>query len=105
MLKSHSQFADATADMMRAYAIASARAASSSLYQGMYFWARMLSPVQAFPARAWLEEPCAEPGAEDVVAKTEPDQLPEMATQQPFASYRSAGGHASAQVIMAEPTH
>jgi hypothetical protein len=104
MLKSQSQLADATADMRRAYAIASARAASSSLYQGMYFWARMLHPVPVFPA-ASSDLPCAAPSAEGRAARPEPEQLPEMATQQPFASYRSAGGHASAQVIMAEPAH
>ena len=97
-IKSQSQFADATADMMRACAIATTRAASTSMVQSMSFWTRMLqssamnSPGLAFPAAlaTW--------GA---MQEHTPSLPPQSApSDMGVASYRSAGGHAVAQVIM-----
>ena len=44
-VKAQSQLAEATADMMRACALATARAASASVFQGMSFWSWMLRTV------------------------------------------------------------
>jgi hypothetical protein len=87
-IKSQSQLANAAAEMMRACVFATARAASTSVLQGMSFWSRMLNSPAASsePAPAQVQEPptSAEPQADTA-----------------FASYRSAGGHAVAQVIVA----
>ena len=87
-IKSQSQLAEATAEMMRACAFATARAASTSMFQGMSFWSRMMlhSPAAISGPAAQIQEPptSAEPPADS-----------------PFASYRSSGGHAMAQVIVA----
>jgi hypothetical protein len=113
-IKAHSQLADATADMMRAYALVSARAASLSASRGISLWAQMLAasagspwvmqsrmacdPLQGWVAwnRAWLPSSRPQP-------KAAPPQTPvdPPAADQAFASYRSAGGHAVAQVIVA----
>jgi hypothetical protein len=86
-IKSQSQIADAAAEMMRACAFATARAASTSMLQGMSLWSRMLlSPAPQTDAQA--EETPAEAPVE---APADPA----------FASYRSASGHAVAQVILA----
>ena len=89
-IKSQSQLADATAEMMRACAFATARAASTSMLQGMSFWSRMLNSPAASsePAPAQAEE-------------TTPQAPAEPQADTAFASYRSSGGHAVAQVIVA----
>ena len=89
-IKSQSQLADATAEMMRACAFATARAASTSMLQGMSFWSRMLNSPAASsePAPAQAQE-------------TPPPAPAEPQADTAFASYRSAGGHAVAQVIVA----
>lgn len=98
-IKAQSQFADATADMMRACAIATARAASSSMVQSMSFWTRMLQSSAmsgsslAFPA-AWVTWSVTQEHAPSI-----PAQVP-SSPDTGIASYRSAGGHAVAQVIM-----
>jgi hypothetical protein len=86
-IKSQSQLADATAEMMRACAFATARAASTSMLQGMSFWSRMLhAPAPQTDART----------------EETPPQAPAVSPTDPaFASYRSASGHAVAQVIVA----
>ena len=97
-IKAQSQFADATADMMRACAIATTRAASTSMIQSMTFWARMLqssamnNPSLGFPA-AWATWSATLEHAPSVTPQV---PSPDTGT----ASYRSAGGHAVAQVIM-----
>jgi len=87
-IKSQTQLADATAEMMRACAFATARAASTSMLQGMSFWSRLLnsSVASSGPVPAQAQEPptSGEPQADTA-----------------FASYRSSGGHAVAQVIVA----
>lgn len=91
-IKSQSQLADATAEMMRACAFATARAASTSLLQSMSFWSRMLnaSAASSEPAPAQVQLP-----------PTSAETSTDTATDTAFASYRSSGGHAVAQVIVA----
>ena len=105
-IKSRSQLAEATADMIRACALATARAASAPMFQGMSFWSWMLRssatrPAPAFPAitgRMALSRACT-PTPD---AQTEQAQTPaEPPTDPAFSSYRSSGGHAVAQVIVA----
>lgn len=88
-IKSQSQLAEATAEMMRACAFATARAASTSMFQGMSFWSRMLNSPAASsgPADAQAQEPS-------------PPTSVEPSADTAFASYRSSGGHAVAQVIV-----
>lgn len=86
-IKSQSQLAEATAGMMRACALAAARAASAPMFQGMSFWSWMLRtstarPAPAFPATEPARGP-AEPSADAAVS-----------------SYRSSSGHAVAQVTI-----
>jgi hypothetical protein len=98
-IKAQSQFADATADMMRACAIATTRAASTSMVQSMSFWTRMLQSSAmngsslVFPA-AWATWSATQEHAPSLApqVRSPPDTG--------IASYRSAGGHAVAQVIM-----
>jgi hypothetical protein len=104
-IKSQSQLAEATAEMMRACAFATARAASTSMLQGMSFWSRMLHssaarPTPAFPATwaAW-NRACI-PQADAQVDETPPQASAEPPADTAFASYRSSGGHAVAQVIV-----
>jgi hypothetical protein len=89
-IKSQSQLAEATAEMMRACAFATARAAGTSMLQGMSFWSRMLnlSAASPEPADAQVQEP-SQPASAQPPADTA------------FASYRSSSGHAVAQVIVA----
>jgi hypothetical protein len=86
MLQSQSQqqLAEATVDMMRACALAAARAGSTPLFQGIAFWSWMLRASAARPT----------PGTRtaQALAETSPDAA--------FASYRSSSGHAVAQVIV-----
>ena len=61
-IKSQSQLADATAEMMRACAFATARAASTSMLQGMSFWSR----IAQFVCGKLGTGACTSPGAADV---------------------------------------
>lgn len=103
-IRSQSQFAEAAAEMMRAYAVATARAASTPMFQGMTFWSRVLHasaarPAPAFPA-AWAAwSPAPGPEAETQAVETLQPAPAEPPTDT-FASYRSSGGHAVAQVIV-----
>jgi hypothetical protein len=110
-IKAHTELADATADMMRAYALATTRAASLSASRGIWLWAQMLAvsarspwamqsrlnwdPLQGWAAwsRAWLPP-------SQVQAKEAPPQAPVVPRAPDFSSYRSSGGHAVAQVIV-----
>lgn len=113
-IKSQSQIADATADLMRAYALATATVAGRSMLKGMSLWTQMLrssalAPNPAFAVACavrshptWTVEegtmagPCeAQPGAED---------FNQPAPDSAFSSYRSSGGHAVAQVIVPAET-
>lgn len=103
-IRSQSQFADAAAEMMRAYAVATARAASTSMFQGMTFWSRVLQatavhPAPAFPA-AWPTWSLARAPEAETQAAEAPQPAPAELPADTFASYRSSGGHAVAQVIV-----
>jgi hypothetical protein len=75
----HSHLADAAADMMRAYALATTRAATSSMVRGMSFWSWMLTMSASQPSQ---------------------EETAETSGEAAFACYRSAGGHAVAQAIV-----
>jgi hypothetical protein len=109
----HTQLADAAGDMMRAYALVAARAAAMSASRSISLWALMLAasarspwamqsrlawnPLQGWAA-AWSNacRQSSRPLAEDAPNETRAEALsPDPA----FASYRSAGGHAVAQII------
>jgi len=101
-IKSQSQLAETTTEMMRACAFATARAASTFMFQGMSFWSRMIhsaaaSSAPAFPA-TWSRA-CI-PQADAQVEETPPQASAEPPADTAFASYRSSGGHAVAQVIV-----
>jgi hypothetical protein len=87
--RTHSQLAVAAADMVRAYMLAMTRAASLSTSQSCMLWAHtMIAWNRACLPQKAMQAPeapsAAEPSSSDAA----------------FASYRSAGGHASAQVIV-----
>ena len=82
-IKPHSQLAEATAEMMRACALATARAASAPMFQGMSFWSWMLRSSTP-NAQTEQAQGSAEPPTDAAVS-----------------SYRSSSGHAVAQVIVA----
>ena len=88
-IKSQSQLAEATAEMMRACAFATARAASTSMLQGMSFWSRMM-----------LHSPAAISGPAMHKSRSTAQASAEPPADTAFASYRSSGGHAVAQVII-----
>lgn len=103
-IKSQSQLAEATADMMRACALATAQAASTPMFQGMSFWSWMLRssttrPAPAFPAlEGWMAlSPCISTPSMQMEPAQGPAEPPADAA---VSSYRSSGGHAVAQVIV-----
>ena len=103
-VRSHSQLAEATAGMMRACALATARAASAPVFQGMSFWSWMLRTSAAHPApfspvEGWmaLGRACT-PTPNAQTEQAQPQAEPP--TDPAFSSYRSSGGHAVAQVIV-----
>jgi hypothetical protein len=103
--KSQQQLAEATADLMRACALAATRAASAPMFQGMSFWSWMLRtsmarPAPVFPSiEGWtaLSRACMSTWR----MQTEPAQGPaEPSADAVVSSYRSSGGHAVAQVTV-----
>lgn len=115
-ISSHSRLAEATADMMRACAFATARAAGTSMFQGMSMWSRMLRSSAASPAQvsaAWavhswnpVEGWAAWSRACIPRLNASTEQSREQVAAEPpadaaFSSYRSSSGHAVAQVIVA----
>jgi hypothetical protein len=95
--------AAATAEMMWAVALATTRVAVASAAQNLAIWSRMLRA----PADPWLLRTRTLESHEnvpaDAAAAAPQSQAPESADAAPgesqaFASYRSSGGHASAQV-------
>jgi hypothetical protein len=84
-IKAQTQLAGATADMMRAFALAGAHAANLSAYRTMALWTAW--------SRAWLPPPASR-------AAVQADLMVARAVDPSFANYRSSGGHAVAQVIM-----
>ena len=89
--KAQIQLADAMANMMRACALATTRAASTSVFQGMSFWAGVVSASanrQGQARDAMLPPPEDDPSHADA------------SSEAAFSSYRSSGGHAVAQIIV-----
>jgi hypothetical protein len=110
-IKAQTQLADATAEMMRACALLTARTASLSASRSFQMWAHMLaastrSPWSAQWRAAWAQLHGQTAGTGACLPQTEPAEAapePPTAPDPPdpaFASYRSAGGHAAAQVIV-----
>jgi hypothetical protein len=100
-VKAQTELVDATANMLRAFALVAARAASLSASRSLSLWALMLAASTRSPWSwaAW-NEACVGSGAPQ--GKETPGEVqPEASTADPpYASYRSAGGHAVAQVIV-----
>ena len=113
-MKSQTQLADATANMMRAYALATARAASLSASRSISLWALMLaasasspwamqSRVVWDPLQGWAawSRACLQSGQTQATEAPQGQAGSEPPAPDPaFASYRSAGGHAVAQIIV-----
>ena len=118
-IKSHSQLAEAGADMMLACALVATLTASAPLFRGMSFWLRMMRASAANPApvfqapwsvpsrlswtpiqgwAAWSRACMPEPKVPTEPAPAAAEPLP---SDPAFSSYRSSGGHAAAQVIVA----
>ncbi len=116
-LRNQTQFADATAAMMHACAIAATNAMAQSARQGLSFWsdvmrlgapARPVSPgisLAALSPAYWTAFVGSWTPAWSIQATARPARAPtpaaQPATDSGYASYRSAGGHASAQVVIA----
>jgi len=112
--KAQSQFAQAAADLMRVCAFAGTRVAHASARQGMALWMRTLQ-LSALRADArsgawWRSSPLPwsawsaafeRQGQSDPQPDRVPPSSPAQAAADPaFASYRTAGGHATAQIVM-----
>jgi len=129
-LRAQTQFADATAAMMRTCAIAATHALARSVTQGLSFWSDVARAANQAREPAWRPAsptiplgifPALSPAYWMAVAQMSPQINPWSAwswgsrssggmrrASSPapppdagFASYRSAGGHASAQVVIA----
>lgn len=112
-LKPQPSLAAATAELIWACAFATARVAGTSAVRGASFWWRMLRQPTRRPLWALPHGPGAFPTPDDTarvaandcprghepIAAAEPD-IASASAEPPFASYRSAGGHAAAQVIL-----
>jgi hypothetical protein len=97
--------AAATTDLMWACALATARVTVASTARGLELWSQMLrAPAGQLPLRlAAASGPGRDLPPEPTSAAATPEQESAAAGAAPgepiaFASYRSAGGHAAAQV-------
>ena len=88
-IKSQSQLAEATADMMRACALAAARAASAPMFQGMSFWSLDAADLDRTSGAGLPGYRAERAGPAEAVRGS-----------QRSSSYRSSSGHAVAQVII-----
>ena len=104
--------AAAFTQMTWAWAFAAARIADAFAARGAAWWSQMLRPAVERPARPVPPEPCPSPSPDEVACPADgpgaslqslPAGLPAPADAA-FASYRSDGGHATAQVIIASGT-
>src|SRR5688572_13207250 len=90
--------AAATTGMMWTCALATARVTVASTARGLELWSHMLR------GPAGLDQNAAPPPSAAAAAVPESETsapgVPAPADPIPFASYRSSGGHASAQVIV-----
>lgn len=104
--KCQSPLAEATADMVRACAVAAARIASTPMSESMSFWARMVrasAAIQVTPFCGVWVTPFGRsviPANSGMPAKPAVPHPSESAVGTAFSSYRSSGGHAVAQVIV-----
>jgi hypothetical protein len=97
--------AAATTAMMWACALATARVTVASTARGLALWSHMLRvPADGLRERAAEAEPA--PQAAGTSAAPRPEEpaaiAPTPANATPFASYRSSGGHAAAQVTVSD---
>jgi hypothetical protein len=101
----HYKLAAATTEVVWAWAFATARLGAASTVRGLELWAHMLR------ARAeGLQERAAAVGAAPPPASASDARkrhdgaaiAPRPAESAPFASYRSPGGHATAQVSVSD---
>ena len=112
-MKTHSQLADAAAEMMRAYTLVATRAATMTASRNISLWALMLaasarapwamqSRLAWDPLQGWAawSRACRQADQAQPAEAPNPTQADAPAPDPAFASYRSAGGHAVAQVIV-----
>lgn len=97
--------ADAAIHIMWICALAAARAAFTSTARGLAFWSQTLPqplrPPAVPPAPSVPDSPEAAAASEATLPR-EPAAVGATSDDAPaFASYRSAGGHAAAQVVVA----
>jgi hypothetical protein len=104
--------AAATTDMMWACALATTRTAVASTARGLALWTEMLRapivgpPFWRFPLVPLLSGPhaSAEAGQHGASAPDAANAAAAPGEAPAFASYRSSGGHAAAQVTVSDGT-
>lgn len=108
-LKSQSKLTQATADLMRLYACAGAQAAHASASHGMTVWMKALQLSARSADARWVQWWKSAPLAWEAWCRAlEPHLYEERkpgraaASDPGFSSYRSPGGHAVAQVVVAD---
>jgi hypothetical protein len=94
--KAQSELAEAGATLMRTCAVATAQTMSASALRGLSLWTQVLRSASAGPQQTAAASPALTPAA---VAHCADAPAPADAG---YASYRSAGGHAVAQVIIGD---
>jgi hypothetical protein len=120
-IESQRQFADAATAIVRAYALATVRAASRSLFQSLSFWSLMLRSSASQPMIGWsaawaaqsllrwnpIEGWTARNHALDIHCNAQTHEAEQPRPLEPpadasFATYRSSSGYAVAQVVVAD---
>lgn len=91
--------AAAAADMFWTCAFAAARVADLFAARGLALWRRTLNPPGGRPLQPIPPAISPSPGHESRPAPTQPS-VQRAASPPIFASYRSEGGHATAQVVV-----
>ncbi|KAB2920761.1 MAG: hypothetical protein F9K29_00345 [Hyphomicrobiaceae bacterium] len=114
--KSRPQIADAAAEMMRSCTVATTHTMTASACHALAWWSSLLRGAQAqaiFPLEPsggrTVTHPAAAEAREGEPDATAPGPSPEASAseeaqsgnQTTYSTYRSAGGHAVAQVIVA----
>jgi hypothetical protein len=94
--------AAATTEMMWVCALATARITAASTVRGLAIWSQMLCPPAGLAGQD-TAPPSPSAAVEEVRSECETGATaPAPAEPIAFASYRSSGGHASAQVIVSD---
>jgi hypothetical protein len=102
--KPQPSLAAAAAGLFWTWAFAAARVADAFAARGMKLWSQMLSPPRGVPLLPMPPGLSASPRHR--LPTMDPDRAPqppapaEPPVEPAFASYRSSGGHASAQVVV-----